>query len=391
MKERYLEELKKLLGEYSISQEELDDIIADYGEMIDDAISKNMSDEKIVELIGTPEKVVEDLSEGFEKQDDDDDDAYTFEYQNHSSHKHIKLGKRKDNRIVALMPFISTIVFFILGFGFDLWHPGWMVFLLIPVVAIIINVFEKGKNQGVVALSPFIAIFTFFILGFVFDLWHPGWLVFLIIPVIGVLSGKKNMSLLNILTALSPFVALSVFILYGTFIGDWSFIWLVFLIIPILGGLNYKKVWQVLVFELSMAIAVGAYLYLGFVHDEWFFSLFAFLIPLGVSIIISEGEWSFTGGKGEGLPEWLLLLACLIVYFGAGFIFGTTWSYLWMIFLSIPVLAIMRHASNESKLVAIMPFIATILFFSLGFFWGFWEFSWIAFLLIPVVAIIKNA
>jgi uncharacterized membrane protein len=393
MKERYLEELKKLLRRHSISQEELDDIVADYGEMIDDAINKNMSEDKIIELIGTPKKVVEDLFDGLsEDEKDEDDEGYEieYEYEYERGRSHSRSRKHKDNRIVALMPFLSTIAFFILGFGFSLWHPGWMVFLMIPIVAIIVNTFERGKNQGLVALSPFIATVTYLILGFAFNLWHPGWLVFLIIPVFGILSGRKGMKILPLLIALSPFIALTIFILYGNYYGNWEIIWLVFLIIPILGGLEYKKLWKVVVFEASMFIAIAAYLYLGLNQEEWFLSGFVFLIPLGVSILLSEQKWNITIERG-GFHEWLLFLVCLIIYFGAGLLFKTTWPYLWMIFLSVPVVAILRHAPGRDKLVAIMPFIATVIFFSLGYFFGFWAFSWIAFLLIPMVAILKNA
>jgi uncharacterized membrane protein len=385
MKERYLEELKMLLGKYSISQEELDDILADYGEMIDDAISENMSDEKIIDLIGTPSKVVEDLVEGLEEVNEEGVE-YEYPMRHHVKTKH---QKHKDNKIIALMPFISTIVFFILGFGFELWHPGWMVFLAIPVTAIVINAFEKRKNQGLVALSPFIAIVAFFVLGFGFSLWHPGWLVFLIIPVLGIFSGQKKTKLLPLLTALSPFVAITIFILYGYFAEQWNQIWMVFLIIPVLGGLNYDKPWKIVVFEGSLVLAVAAYLYLGYTYDEWTYSLFAFLIPIGASIITSDDN--FLVIKRKNYVEWLWFLGCLVIYIGAGLIFKTTWAYLWMIFLTLPVYSILKHADKESKLVAVMPFISTVIFFSLGFFWGFWAFAWIAYLLIPMVAIIKNA
>lgn len=51
--------------------------------------------------------------------------------------------KRKNDAaqksIISLVPMFAVILFFILGFGFNLWHPGWMVFLLIPVAIQIIR------------------------------------------------------------------------------------------------------------------------------------------------------------------------------------------------------------------------------------------------------------
>lgn len=41
--------------------------------------------------------------------------------------------------IISIIPIITTIIYLMLGFGFNLWHPGWMIFLLIPVVIQIIR------------------------------------------------------------------------------------------------------------------------------------------------------------------------------------------------------------------------------------------------------------
>lgn len=366
MKEKYLEELEVLLNQYNISKEEKDDILADYGEMIDDAISKNLSDEKILEMIGSPKQVVKDLKEGFKEKDEDfyyHDGVVTIQ-RGHGKH-----SRHKDNKIVALMPFISVIVFFILGFGFDAWHPGWMVFLSIPVVAIIINVFEKGKSDGIVALSPFIAVVTYLLLGFIGGLWHPGWLVFLIIPVFGIISGKRNMKIVPFLTALSPFLAVTVFILVGTYVGKWHIVWLVFLIIPMLGALNHEVVWKRWVLELSFVIAIGAYLYLGYTYGEWLYSAWAFLIPAGVALLLSEAEFKIQFNENKGI--WILALICTAVYIGFGVWIPSTWAYLWMVFLLVPMFAIIRYSDDKNKIVALMPFISVILFFSLGYFFGF--------------------
>jgi len=375
MKEKYLKELRELLEEYKISQDELEDILADYGEMIDDAVSKKMDEDKIIRMIGTPKEVVRSLSEEFKK---DEDYIYI--------HRGGKVTN-KDNRIVALMPFISLIVFFVLGLGFDLWHPGWIVFLSIPMTAIIVNVFDRSSMNGFIALSPFVALIAFLILGFAYDLWHPGWLVFFVIPLLGILSAIKTMRFISFLTAISPFVATIVFILVGQYTGLWNPIWLVFLIIPMIGVLHETKAWKVLVYELSFLIAIAAYLYAGYLFSEWGYGMFAFLIPIGVSLLLSED--SVIRVHGGGRFEWLVLLGLTIIFVGSGILFGN-WAYMWQVFLLLPVATILRHGPNNSKLVACMPFISTILFYSLGYFFDLWAFSWLAFLLIPMVAIVKN-
>jgi len=376
MKEKYLEELRELLGEYQISQDEVEDILADYGEMIDDAFNKKMDEEKIIKMIGTPKEVVRSLSEEFEKGED-----YIYIHRG---------GKNtnKDNRIVALMPFITTIVFFILGLGFQLWHPGWLVFLAIPMTAILVNAFDKNSMNGVIALSPFVAAIAYLIMGFGFDLWHPGWLVFFVVPILGIMSGFKTMRFISFLTAISPFIATITFILVGHYTGLWNPIWLVFLIIPMIGVLHENKAWKIIVNELGFLIAIAAYLIAGYLYGEWGYGLFAFLIPIGLSLILSED--SFIVVSRGNKSEWLFLLGLIIIYVASGLLFSN-WAYMWMIFLLLPVFSILRHGPKDSKLVAIIPFISTIIFFSLGFFFSFWTFSWLAFLLIPMTAIILKA
>lgn len=354
MKEEYLKKLRALLEEYDISTDEVDDIVADYAEMIDDALQKKIAEDKIIKMIGTPEQVVENLSEEFEKGEE-----YIYIHRGGKS-------TNKDNRITALMPFISLIVFFILGFGFDLWHPGWLVFLSIPMVAIIVNAFDKHTLNGFIALSPFIALIIFLLVGFTWDLWHPAWLIFFVVPVIAIISSIKTMRFISFLTAISPFVATIAFVLVGQYTGLWNPIWLVFMIIPMIGVLHESKVWKVILFELSFLIAIGAYLYAGYQFGEWGYGLFAFLIPVGVSLILSED--SFMVITKENRSVWVLLLILLTVYIGAGVLWPSTWAFLWMIFLLIPVFAILKHAPKEGKIVAIMPFISTVIFFSLGFF-----------------------
>ncbi len=380
MKEKYLEELKALLGNYNISQDEKDDILADYGEMIDDALGKGMDEEKIIKMIGSPEQVIEDLAEDFKEGEE-----YIY-IQRHGG----KSNKAKDNRLTALMPFISLIVFFALGFGFNLWHPGWLVFLSIPITAIIINAFDRHSMNGYIALSPFVALIAFLILGFTWNLWHPGWLVFLIVPVIAIASNLKTMKFISFLTAISPFVAVIIFIMMGHVYGLWNPMWLVFLIIPMIGILHEEKVWKVLSLEAAFIISIGAYLYAGYAHGEWALGALAFLLPLGVSILLSDEP--FVAVNKGNRSVWILALICILVYIGLGLLFSSTWAYMWMIFLLIPVYAILKHGPDrKDKLIACMPFISTVIFFSLGFFLGWWAFSWLAFLLIPMTAIIIHA
>ena len=39
-------------------------------------------------------------------------------------------------------PIVATIIYFILGFVFNAWHPGWLIFLTVPIWAFFVS---KGK------------------------------------------------------------------------------------------------------------------------------------------------------------------------------------------------------------------------------------------------------
>jgi len=77
----------------------------------------------------------------------------------------------------AAYPMIITMVYLLLGFGFGLWHPGWLVFLTIPLHYIH---FQSRWEQ---LTHPVTVVLIYLVLGCFFDLWHPGWMIFLLIPI----------------------------------------------------------------------------------------------------------------------------------------------------------------------------------------------------------------
>lgn len=76
----------------------------------------------------------------------------------------------------AMFPLMITALFLFLGVVFHLWHPGWLLFLTIPLRYMHFNSrVEKFTNPVMVTL-------IYLIMGCFFGLWHPGWLIFLAIP-----------------------------------------------------------------------------------------------------------------------------------------------------------------------------------------------------------------
>lgn len=84
----------------------------------------------------------------------------------------------------AMYPLVVTTIYLVLGVVFGLWHPGWLIFLTIPLRYMHFNSrFEQFTN-------PIMVTLIYLALGCFFNLWHPGWLIFLVIP-FGMASKKK--------------------------------------------------------------------------------------------------------------------------------------------------------------------------------------------------------
>ncbi len=81
----------------------------------------------------------------------------------------------------------ATAVYLFLGCCLHLWHPGWLVFFLIPICALIAEAID-GKENGRIRwedLTGMVAVgvtAAYLFLGCCLHLWHPGWLVFFLIP-----------------------------------------------------------------------------------------------------------------------------------------------------------------------------------------------------------------
>lgn len=85
-------------------------------------------------------------------------------------------------------PLLVVIVYIFIGVLAHKWHPTWVIFLTIPAYYGFVSVIgKKGEDMTtaqVLKLIPFpsIVIICYLIIGFAFHLWHPGWLIFLLIP-----------------------------------------------------------------------------------------------------------------------------------------------------------------------------------------------------------------
>jgi hypothetical protein len=92
--------------------------------------------------------------------------------------------------IVSLTALLAVAAFVIIGFTTDSWHPAWIVFLAVPAAAIITGIAtgRRGVVRAVTGIVSILAMAAFLALGFIWNLWHPGWVVFLAVPASGIIA-----------------------------------------------------------------------------------------------------------------------------------------------------------------------------------------------------------
>lgn len=78
------------------------------------------------------------------------------------------------------MALLIVIAYVLMGGFFGLWHPGWLVFLLIPIWYSFVEAIYR-KNAHVFAY-PVVAVLLFLMAGIFWNLWHPAWVIFLTVP-----------------------------------------------------------------------------------------------------------------------------------------------------------------------------------------------------------------
>lgn len=306
---KFLSELKEELYDHDISAKSIDEIVEDYEGIIDEAINSGEVEDEIITRLGLPHSIAEKLA--------------VFEDENNG----IK------GKMIATTPFIATIIFFILGMQLDLWHPGWMVFFIVPIAGVMLGARFNFRTQ-LVALSPFVATIFYLIYGFNTGVWHPTWVVFFIIVVLGLLfeeTGAKRIIGASMFTII-PIV----------------YLWM---------ELNNPSIYNLLVF--IVLIAIGLY--------------------LGV-IKLSFGEDNIINRNAT-----IAFVVMGIIYVILGLTLNW-WHPTWLMFLTIPMF-VMYRVEEKIPLVAYTPFLSVFVFIILGELFDIYEWAWLVFLVIPLVGI----
>ena len=84
-------------------------------------------------------------------------------------------------------PLLLAVIYVFIGVLSHVWHPTWMMFLLIPAYYSVVSALTHKSSKSTketLRYFPFpsIVILLYLCMGFFLHLWHPGWLIFLLIP-----------------------------------------------------------------------------------------------------------------------------------------------------------------------------------------------------------------
>lgn len=93
------------------------------------------------------------------------------------------------NKIIALVPFLCLIAYLLIGFCENIWHPTWLIFLLIPLVPFMFAIFESRGKGLIILITILFSIVSYLCVGIFLSIWHPTWLVFFLIPIVSILVG----------------------------------------------------------------------------------------------------------------------------------------------------------------------------------------------------------
>lgn len=93
--------------------------------------------------------------------------------------------------IDSVTPIFIAALYLVLGLVFDLWHPGWILFLFIPVIITFCEAIYK--KDGEIFVYPVLVTIVYLFFSFMYNLWHILWILYLTVPIYYIIFGTiKN-------------------------------------------------------------------------------------------------------------------------------------------------------------------------------------------------------
>lgn len=155
--------------------------------------------------------------------------AHNFKNENEQAKKNAPLWLMLLNDGLPLLVIVAYLLMGLLG---NLWHPGWLIFFLIPIYYAT-GESIKHKSANMFPL-PVIVVGVYLLLGFLKNWWHPGWIIFAAIPLYyAAIAMIKTRSIAKIVDVLLPLAVVGFYLGLGFGGGWWHPGWVVFFIIPI--------------------------------------------------------------------------------------------------------------------------------------------------------------
>jgi hypothetical protein len=112
VKKDYLEDLKDELEESPVLKSEIHQILRQYDALYDDYMDEGFTPSKVEEKLGTPQEIVSEILAARKVEKSGIDPTVYFSF------------------------FLSIIIYLIVGYFTELWHPTWLILLLSPAVYI---------------------------------------------------------------------------------------------------------------------------------------------------------------------------------------------------------------------------------------------------------------
>lgn len=147
-----------------------------------------------VTVNGKPIKL--NTKDGFYFTYGDDEEEYEAEkndcgncrYENDEKGVHIHVEAGSDDKSFWIMfpyPMFVALAYFVMGIVWNLWHPGWILFITIPIYYSVAHWFRGSRKHNFWKIFPFPVFITcvFLLLGCVWNLWYIAWVLFLTIPI----------------------------------------------------------------------------------------------------------------------------------------------------------------------------------------------------------------
>jgi len=105
--------------------------------------------------------------------------------------ENVSSGSNAKTLMKLPIPLFVVAAYLAMGFLWGGWHPGWLIFLGIPIyyqlasMALVSDIHRKLNRFPIAVLC----VLMYLLLGFYAEVWHPTWILFLVIPAYYILVG----------------------------------------------------------------------------------------------------------------------------------------------------------------------------------------------------------